>query len=129
MDLLLDTNALLWWLTGSSQPGGQATAAVADPRNRVYVSAASAWEIAMKYGLGKLLLLSSPSTWLVPEISANRFTRLPISLDHALAVDTLPKHHTDPFDRLIIAQASAEGTTIVTGDDLFQRYQVAIIRC
>ena len=127
MNLLLDTSALLWWLAGSDRPAGRAQAATADPGNRVYVSAASAWEIAIKAGLGKLEVPADLATWLPAELIANRFTPLAIDLRHALEVEHLPWHHSDPFDRLLIAQAAAEGLAIVTGDSQFERYDVQIV--
>ena len=129
MDLLLDTSALLWWVTGDQKLGGQARAAIGDPVNRVYVSAASAWEVAIKYRIGKLPMPRSPSLWLPAELASNAFTPLPISLRHALAVESLPLHHRDPFDRLLIAQAASESLTIVTGDHQLERYGVQILRC
>ena len=128
MDLLLDTNALLWALAGDRRLG-RARPIVADPRNAVSVSAASAWEIAIKVGLGKLRVPPDLATWLPAELAALRCTPLPITLDHALAVESLPRHHADPFDRLLIAQATVEGLTIVTGDPQIERYAVQVIRC
>jgi PIN domain nuclease of toxin-antitoxin system len=129
VSLLLDTNALLWWLAGSRRLGRQARSSIGDPHNLVYVSAASAWEIAIKVALGKLDVPPNVATWLPAELAANRLTPLPIALSHALEVERLPQHHTDPFDRLLIAQAIAEGLTIVTGDAQFQRYNVPLVRC
>ena len=85
--------------------------------------------MAIKIGLGKLRVPSDLSTWLPTEISVAQFTHLPITLPHALAVERLPRHHADPFDRLLIAQAKVEALTIVTGDSLFERYDVPIVRC
>ncbi len=129
MSLLLDTNALLWWLIKSSRMGQQAYAAIADPQNRIYVSVASAWEIAIKVGLGKLSVPPNVASWLPARVVAERFMTLPIALDHALAVEHLPRHHGDPFDRLLIAQAAAEHLTIVTGDPVFALYNVSLLRC
>ena len=128
MELLLDTHILLWWLLADPQLDQQASAAIADPTNRVYVSAASAWEIAIKAALGKLQIPGPASSWLPAELASNRFTPLPIDMRHALGVETLPKHHTDPFDRILIAQAAAEGLTIVTHDAQFAHYSVPLIR-
>jgi PIN domain nuclease of toxin-antitoxin system len=93
------------------------------------VSAASAWEIAVKFALGKLPLPEPPAAWLPDEVAANGFTPLPISVEHALAVAELPRHHADPFDRLLIAQAKAEQLAVVSSDDKLAAYDVDVIRC
>ncbi len=129
MNLLLDTNALLWWLSDSSQIGARARAIIADARNTAYVSAASGWEIAIKMGLGRLQAPPDPATWLPEALAANRFRELPIELRHALAVERLPRHHADPFDRILVAQAAAEAVTIVSGDPQLELYDVPVIRC
>ncbi|MHB8620203.1 MAG: type II toxin-antitoxin system VapC family toxin [Chloroflexota bacterium] len=129
MRLLLDTNALLWWLAGGERIRPGTRAIVADPANDVYVSAATAWEIAIKRVLGRLEVAEDVATWLPRELSGNRFLGLPISLDHALAVERLPKLHTDPFDRLIIAQAEQERLTIVTGDSQLAGYGRPVVLC
>ena len=129
MKLLLDTNALLWWLAGSDRLGRRARAAIASPGNSVYVSAASAWEIAIKISLGKLAVTADATSWLPVELVANRFTPLPIDLDHALRVEHLPPYHADPFDRILIVQAATERMVIVTGDAQFERYGVRVLRC
>ncbi len=128
MDLLLDTHALLWALADDTKLG-KARSAVADRRNRVYVSAASGWEIVIKVGLGKLMLPPDLGTWLPSEIAAAQFSSLPIDLRHALAVEQLPRHHADPFDRILIAQATIQGLTIVTADQQFEQYAVRLLRC
>lgn len=129
MNLLLDTNGLLWWLDDSSRLGIEARRVLADLGNRVYVSAASGWEIAIKIARGKLKTRPNVARWLPTQLAAHRFIPLPISLEHALAVEHLPTYHTDPFDRLLIAQASAEGLTIITGDRQFEQYGIEVIRC
>jgi PIN domain nuclease of toxin-antitoxin system len=128
MELLLDTNALLWALAGDDRLGG-ATLHIRDRRNRVYASAVSAWEIAIKAGLGRLTLPPNIGTWLPSELAHAHFTPLPISIDHALGVERLPRHHSDPFDRLLIAQAIHETLAIVTSDALFDSYDVRVLRC
>lgn len=123
MRLLLDTHALLWWLADDPTLSAEAISAVGEAGNSVYVSAVSAWEIAIKRSIGKL---RAPDN-LEDQLSAHRFTPLPIQFRHALAVGKLPHHHRDPFDRLLIAQALAEGLTIVTRDIHMPRYGVDII--
>lgn len=122
MRLLLDTHALLWWLADEGL-AAQAREAIADPANLVVVSAASAWEISIKKALGKL---NAPDD-LEVQLEANRFDPLPIGMGHAIAAGQLPRHHEDPFDRMLIAQAFAEGLTIVTRDKRFEDYGVALL--
>jgi len=120
--LLLDTHALLWWLADEGLTT-QARDAIADPANLVAVSAASAWEISIKKALGKL---TAPDD-LERQLQAGGLTPLPITIAHGTAAGRLPRHHEDPFDRMLIAQAFAEGLTIVTRDKRFDDYGVALL--
>lgn len=129
MRLLLDTNALLWWFENSSRLRSEPRAAIEDPANHVFVSAASAWEIAVKVSIRKLPAPPNVAAWLPGQLESNGFVSLSVTLAHAVAVEMLPYHHRDPFDRLLIAQALAEQFTIVTGDAAFARYNVPLIRC
>ena len=122
MRLLLDTHVLLWWLADKGL-NDQARDAISDPDNLVMVSAASAWEISIKKALGKL---SAPDD-LERQVDESGFVPLPISIAHGNAADQLPRHHDDPFDRMLIAQAYAEGLTIVTRDKRFADYNVALL--
>jgi PIN domain nuclease of toxin-antitoxin system len=122
--LLLDSHAFLWWLAEDPGLAGEAMLAMADPSSIVHVSAASVWELAIKAALGKLDLDDAD---LVEEIAANDFVELPITARHALAAAALPRHHDDPFDRMLIAQARIEGLTIVTRDAAFRAYGLAIL--
>jgi PIN domain nuclease of toxin-antitoxin system len=119
---LLDTHALLWWLADEGLTD-RTRDAIADPANLIMVSAASAWEISIKKALGKL---SVPDD-LERQVDESGFAALPISIAHGLAAGQLPRHHDDPFDRMLIAQACAEGLTIVTHDKRFSDYNVAIL--
>ena len=119
MRLLLDTQVLLWWLADEGLTD-QARDAVADPANPVTVSAVSAWEISIKKSLGKL---TAPDD-LERQVVDGGFIPLPISIAHGIAAGQLPRHHDDPFDRMLIAQASAEGLTLVTHDKRFTDYDV-----
>ncbi len=123
MRLLLDTHVLLWWLANDPSLNGASKAAIADPASVVFVSAATAWEIAIKQALGKL---EAPSD-LERQIELNRFEPLSISVAHAYSAGTLPRHHDDPFDRMLVAQASAEGLTIVTRDPRLGPYGVSTL--
>lgn len=128
MKLLLDTHVLLWWLLDNTRLRRPARDAIADAANRVYVSVVNVWEIAIKVGLGKLPVPPNVATWLPAQLQQQQLTVLPITVEHALGVEHLPGHHNDPFDRLLIAQAVAEGLTIVTSDPAFARYGVPLIR-
>jgi PIN domain nuclease of toxin-antitoxin system len=118
----LDTHALLWWLADEGLTT-QARDTIADPANLVVVSAASAWEISIKKALGKL---AAPDD-LDQQVQEGGFSPLPISIAHALAAGQLARHHEDPFDRMLIAQAFVEGLTIVTRDKRFDDYGVALL--
>ncbi len=128
MDLLLDTHVLLWSLADDERLG-RASTLIRDRRNRVYVSTASAWEIAIKAGLGKLRVPSNVASWLPDQLVLAQFTPLPIALAHALAVESLPRHHADPFDRLLVAQAKQEKLVLVSDDQQLERYDVHVVRC
>lgn len=123
MTLSLDTHTLLWWLEDPQLLSKAARKAIADGKNTVYVSAAVAWEIAIKKALGKL---DAPDD-LEAAIAANRFLPLPITIPHALAVAALPPIHSDPFDRLLIAQARHEGFKLVSRDSHVPSYGIAHI--
>ena len=123
MHLLLDTHTLIWWLAKNPTLSNTARDAIANPDNIVFVSAASAWEIAIKKSLGKL---QAPDD-LKQQLEKQKFTPLAINIDHALAIKQLPHHHKDPFDRILIAQAIHEGLTIVSRDRIFKSYDVDII--
>ena len=127
MKLLLDTHAFLWWLDDGPRLGRHARAQIASPTNLVWVSAVSAGEIAINAGLGRLDLGEPPKACVPREIERGGFRPLPVTVDHALAVGTLAHHHTDPFDRLLIAQAQCEDLRIVTVDAVVAAYGVATV--
>jgi PIN domain nuclease of toxin-antitoxin system len=122
MRLLIDTHAFLWWVEGSPVLPARARAAIADPDNECMLSLVSAWEMAIKSGLGKLKLSLSIERYLVENVAANGFRTLEMSLAHIGRVKSLPWYHRDPFDRLLIAQALEEELTVVTGDAAFRKY-------
>ena len=123
MSLLLDTHALLWWLSDDPGLKPEAREAISDPSSIIYVSAASAWKISIKKALGKL---DAPDDLHVALV-ANHFQPLPITITHATSAGQLPRHHDDPFDRMLIAQAQAEQLTMVTHDTMFRPYGIPII--
>jgi PIN domain nuclease of toxin-antitoxin system len=121
VNLLLDTHVLIWWDEGR-RLAAEARRAIADA-DSVYVSAASAWEVAIKIGLGRL----RPIRTVEQAVDESGFLELPVTFRHAERVGKLPPRHRDPFDRLLIAQADVEDLTLVTRDAVFARYGVAVI--
>lgn len=127
MNLLLDTQALLWWKEGSRKLGPRARRAIELDAASVWVSAVSAWEIAIKLSAGRLVLRVPLQQWMPAELERNGFSTLAVSVAHAVGVASLPDHHDDPFDRLLIVQARFEGLTIVTSDTAFDDYDVPVL--
>jgi len=124
MRLLLDTHALIWWLTDDPALPEAARNAIASPDNDVYVSHVSAWEIAVKRQLGKI---EFPLEAFEDILDANQFESLPIRLEHILTLGNLPMHHRDPFDRLLVAQATNGKLTLVSGDQQMNAYEVLLL--
>lgn len=120
MKLLLDTHVLLWWLSGDARMSNEARAAISDPDALVLISAASAWEMSIKTAAGKL---EAPKD-LPQQLDHHSFAPLAIELAHGLRAGSLPLHHTDPFDRMLIAQAELEGLTIVSRGERLAQYGV-----
>jgi PIN domain nuclease of toxin-antitoxin system len=120
MKLLLDTHSYLWWDSDDSKLPESHRAAIASPRNEVFVSAVTVWEIAIKRSIGKLIFEQPVGR----SIEAHGFRTLPITVEHAEWAGGLPPIHRDPFDRLLVAQAHLEGLVLVTVDDQILRYQV-----
>jgi PIN domain nuclease of toxin-antitoxin system len=127
MRLLIDTHALLWFCEGSSKLSDKARAAMEDDSNERYVSHATAWEVAIKVGLGKLTLQGDYRVLFPGILEANGFVLLPSEVKHYETLITLPRHHGDPFDRLIIAQAQVDGLTIITCDEDFPAYGLPLL--
>jgi PIN domain nuclease of toxin-antitoxin system len=124
MTLLLDAHAFLWFCQDDPALAQTARDRIEDPGHRKLVSIASCWEIAIKAGLRRLALGELSSTYLAAALSKTGFELLPITLEHATAVEALPPHHKDPFDRLLIAQSMIEGIPIVSVDAKFDSYPV-----
>lgn len=120
--LLLDTHVFLWWRTASSRLGTEAREAIAGAE-AVFVSAASAWEAAIKVGLGRLEL---PDRF-EGGVEESGFEKLPVTFAHAEEAGALPHHHRDPFDRMLVAQARTEGLTFVTHDRKVESYGIEIL--
>jgi len=122
--LLLDTHAYLWWLRDDVKLSRAARDAISDAGCLVHVSAATIWEIAIKQQLGRLDLHGED---LMLEIEANAFVDLPMSVRHAQRVGSLPLHHRDPFDRMLVAQAELETLTLVTHDRALEAYGIDVL--
>lgn len=122
--LLLDTHALLWWLDGDLRLPAVARAAIADPQSRVFVSAATAWEITTKHRLGKLPDAADVARDVAACIAAQGFHELPISVSDGERVGRLPGPHRDPFDRMIVAQAIGADLALVSNEAVFDGYGV-----
>ncbi len=126
MRLLLDTVAFIWLVDDDPRLAEKARTAVTDPNNETYLSSASAWEIAIKYELGRLRLRVPPQEYVVRQRQLHRIESLPITEEETLQVGKLPDLHRDPFDRLLVAQAIVGGLTIVTPDRLIGMYPVRV---
>lgn len=121
--LLLDTHAFLWWLSDDPALGAEVRKMIGEPRNQVLVSAASIWEISIKQAKG---MLEAPEDF-EALVEDEGFTKLPISLFHGQQAGKLPEIHRDPFDRMLIAQAQAEGLELITADGVIPQYGVRVI--
>lgn len=124
MALLLDTHALLWFLSGDERLSVRPRKAIGDETPQVFVSAAVAWEIGIKHALGKLPGAASIATDFATMIEGNGFEPLDITVAHAQRAGALPPHHNDPFDRMLVAQALAEDLIVVSNEKIFDRYGV-----
>ena len=127
MRILLDTQCWLWMAASPEKLSPHARALVRTTEHELYLSAASAWEIAIKHALGKLRLPQPPERYVPARSETLRTLPLPIDESHALRVAVLPSHHRDPFDRLLVAQAQIEDLPILTADPVFGRYDVEVI--
>ena len=127
MKVLLDTHTFLWWTTDDPLLSARAKEIIADGENEIFLSAASAWEIALKTAKGRLILPEPPEQYISSRMSVYRFRALPVEISHAAHVYDLPPHHSDPFDRLLISQSQLESLPLVTRDEDIQRYDLEII--
>jgi len=127
MRLLIDSHALIWYVDQHQQLSSASHAALSDRYNDLLLSAGSIWEIAIKIGLGKLVLTQPYSLWMSQALNNLGITVLPITVEYADAQASLPKHHSDPFDRLMVAQALVERVSIVSGDARMDAYGITRI--
>lgn len=121
--ILLDTHVLIWWFNGDEKLGENAIQNIVNPENIIFVSAATVWEMSIKQKMGKLIAPDDIES----KIEQAGFSALPISLFHAQQAGLLSLHHKDPFDRMLIAQAQAEGLEILTKDEHFPAYGTRLI--
>jgi PIN domain nuclease of toxin-antitoxin system len=126
LKLLLDTHVFMWWDHDEKKLSQAAFDAISDPRNEVLFSVVTVWEMIIKTQIGKLSL-RRPLAEILRDQQSNRLRLLAVELSHVLAVEPLPPIHRDPFDRLLIAQAVAEGASLVSADGVFGQYPVSIV--
>lgn len=127
MKALLDTHCFLWWITDDPQLSPRVRKIIGNAENKLFLSAASGWEMAIKAKLGKLSLPDSPAAFIAEQMAVNGIDALPVRMVHALHVYSLPDYHRDPFDRLLIAQAQLENLPVLTADLQISRYPVEVI--
>lgn len=126
MKLLLDTHIFIWWDSEPARLSGPVLALCTDPAHELVVSVASLWEMQIKRQLGKLDLRLPLAEIVAHQQETNSVTILPVAQAHVLALEQLPNHHRDPFDRILVAQALVEGATLVSADPLLKSYPVEV---
>ncbi|MBS3936711.1 MAG: type II toxin-antitoxin system VapC family toxin [Sulfuritalea sp.] len=127
MRFLLDTHALLWWMADDPRLSSRARELIADERNSILVSAASAWEITTKFRLGKLPIAETAVPRFNELIEADGFEHLPVTYLHALRAGSLAVEHRDPFDRMLAAQSALEAAPLITRDPVFTAFGTAVV--
>lgn len=127
MRLLLDTQVFLWMYTAPARPSDDARSLILDPDNERLLSVASCWEISIKYELGKLKLASPPAVYIPARLDIGMTSLLSISPEHVYRVASLPHHHRDPFDRLLVAQSMLEQLPLLTADPRLSSYGIETI--
>ncbi len=127
MKALLDTHAFLWWISDDPRLSEKAREIVADGRNELFFSAASGWEISIKAGLGRLEVPEDLQRFISDQLSRNAIQVLPIYLSHAVHTGSLPVHHRDPFDRILVSQAILEQIPLLSADPQFSHYPVEVV--
>ena len=127
MTFLLDTDIFLWFVNDDPRLSNALKDLIEDENNFSYLSIASLWEMSIKYNLGKLRLVPSYEEFIEKEVNESRIVLLNLELEHLKINASLPFHHRDPFDRIIIAQSMAENLPIITSDSIFSQYSIALI--
>jgi PIN domain nuclease of toxin-antitoxin system len=126
MKYLLDTHIFLWWNLGDPQLSGRAVSVIEDGNNEIFLSAVSAWEITIKVAIKRLTIPEEPALFVPSRMQLHGFQPLPVHIHHATRVYELPMHHTDPFDRLLIAQSQIESMPLISADAELRRYEVEV---
>lgn len=126
MKLLLDTHAFIWWDSDPTKLPPSILALCQDSANTLFVSVASVWEMQIKIQLGKLKLTVPLAEIIERQQHTNQIEILPVNLSHVLALDSLPSHHKDPLNRLLIAQAQVEGAALLSGDAIMAQYPIVV---
>lgn len=124
MKLLLDTHTFIWWVIEPTKISAQALGLLQDQSNDLFLSVISVWEMQIKLQIGKLKFNLPLAQLITEQQQTNQLSILPVTLEHVLALDSLPFHHKDPFDRLLITQANLEGAVLVSNDAIFSNYSV-----
>jgi PIN domain nuclease of toxin-antitoxin system len=127
MKYLLDTHTFIWYILNNPKLSEKAVDIISNMNNEIYFSAVSGWEMIIKAKIGKLQLPDQPAAFIIDQIKENGFTVLPVFLNHSMNLYKLPDYHKDPFDRMLISQATTENIPIITIDKLFQDYPVKCI--
>lgn len=127
MQYLLDTHVLIWWITSDKRLSPKTKSLIRSQRNTLFWSAASSWEIAIKHALGRLEFSESPESLLASELGRNHIDTLDITNAHAFMAGSLPAHHKDPFDRMLVAQARIESLAIISNDSMLSHYEVDVL--
>ncbi len=127
MKYLLDTHTFLWWNMDDSQLSPTAKEIISNGDNEIFLSAASAWEIAIKAARGRLVLPEDPTHYVSNRINLHGFQALPVHIHHAVQVYKLPAHHADPFDRLLVAQSQIEAMPLLSVDEEIRKYDVQVV--
>ena len=126
MQYLLDTHVLIWLMTSDNRLSTTAKDLIKSPRNNIYWSVASSWEVSIKYALGKLEFDEPPENLIPSELDKNHIETLTILNNHAFLAGQLPVHHKDPFDRMLVAQARIESLGVISDDSKFKFYDVDV---
>lgn len=124
MRYLLDSHAFLWFAWNDARLSATALSVIQNGRNELYLSVASAWEISIKVGLGKLQLSQPLEIFLPQQLQQNGIQVLPVALEHTIAVSALPFHHRDPFDRLLVAQSRVSDIPLISADSILDQYEI-----
>ncbi|MDI6762884.1 MAG: type II toxin-antitoxin system VapC family toxin [Thermodesulfobacteriota bacterium] len=123
----MDTHTFLWWITDDPKLSLRVRGIISDGENVIFISAVTGWEIAIKAQIGRLKLPDKPQRFILEQLKINGMKSLPIEMRHALHISTLPIHHQDPFDRMLIAQAQMEELPVLSADPEIGKYEVTII--